>query len=203
VAAIILAAGESRRFGKPKLLLPWGQRTILQAVIQAALAAPVEPVALILGAYADEIEASLGAERARLQIVHNPLWATGQSSSLRAGLAALDPPPDATLFLQADQPNITPELLGQLIQTWRRSGALIVAPAYRGQRSSPALFDRALFAELTVVTGDQGGRPVIAKHLADLVTIEVAEASILKDIDTLEDYESSQKTETPSDASEI
>jgi molybdenum cofactor cytidylyltransferase len=197
VAAIILAAGEARRFGQPKLLMPWGAGTILQSVLRAALAAPVEPVALVLGAHAEEIEASLGAEWARLQIVHNPLWQTGQSSSVRAGLAALQPSPDAALFVMADQPNITPKLIGRLIAKWQRTGALIVAPAHRDQRSSPVLFDRTLFAELMAVTGDQGGRPVIAKHLDKLTTVEVADSGLLRDIDTPEDYAEGNQPRRP------
>ena len=191
VAAIILAAGGARRLGRPKQLLPFGRGTLLQHVLEMVLASPVDRVVLVLGAYAEEIKATLQLCQAepRLRIVENPLWEMGLSSSLRAGLAALEPDIAAALLVLADQPNITADLIARLLAERARTGARLVAPAYRGERGNPVLFERTLFAELAAVTGDQGGRQVVAKHEVELATVEVTTRDAFLDIDTLADYE--------------
>jgi len=197
VAAIILAAGGARRLGRPKQLLHFGQGTLLQHVLEAVLASPVAQAVLVLGAYAEEIKATLQPFRAeaRLRVVENPLWEMGLSSSLRAGLAALEPDIAAALIVLADQPNITADLIAQLLAERARTGARLVAPAYRGERGNPVLFDRTLFAELAAVSGDQGGREVVMRHQAELATVEVATKAVFLDIDTLTDYENALTTE--------
>ena len=191
IAAIILAAGGAQRLAKPKQLLPFGETTLLQRVIEAVLASPLDQVVLVLGAYAEEIRASLQAHQGepRLRIVVNSLWEMGLSSSLRAGLAALDEKIAAVLMVLADQPNISADLIAQLLAERARTGARLVAPAYRGERGNPVLFDRTLFAELAAVCGDQGGRQVVAKYKDELATVEVATKDVFLDIDTLIDYE--------------
>lgn len=189
-AAVVLAAGGSARFGSPKQLLPFGEGTLLGRVLDSVLAAPLEPVVLVLGAQAEAIAAALPPETLRrVRLVHNPRWEEGLSSSLRAGLAALRETVGAALLVLGDQPNVTAELIHQLLMQRARRGARIVAPVCRGRRGNPVLFDRTLFAELADVTGDQGGREVIARHIAELDTVEVADPEALADIDTCADYQ--------------
>jgi 4-nitrophenyl phosphatase len=109
------------------------------------------------------------------------------STSLRVGLTALKDA-QAALFVHADQPNITPELLTRLVARFRQGDAPIVAPAYRGQRGAPVLFARELFDELASVSGDEGGRSLIKKYADRAAIVEVDTPSIFADIDTMEDY---------------
>jgi len=188
VAAIVLAAGESRRFGQPKQLLPVGNKTMIQHVVDTVLSSPVEQVVVVLGHRAAEIGASI-ADRP-VEIVVNEGWKSGLSSSVRAGLSAVRPEAGAALFVLADQPGITTEIVTKLVKRYRETRALIVVPTHRGRRGNPVLFDRSLFAELMKVKGNQGGRRVIAEHGAEVEEVEVGTEAIFADIDTADEYSS-------------
>ena len=198
VAAIVLAAGESRRFGQPKQLLPVGSKTMIQHVVDVVLDSPVEQVIVVLGCRAAEIGASV-ADRP-VQVVVNQGWRSGLSSSVRAGLSAVKPEIAAALFVLADQPGVTAEVIARLVERYRETGAPIVVPTHRGRRGNPVLFDRTLFAELMEVKGDQGGRQLIAEHKDEVEKVEVGTEAILIDIDTADDYQAANPNEfgTPS-----
>ena len=187
VAAIVLAAGASLRFGRPKQLLPWGEKTLLQHVVDAVLASSIRQVIVVLGYQAGEIEASLGDRP--VEVVVNDAWEEGLASSVRAGLRAIGPQAEAALFLLADQPSITPQLINELIRRHRQSRKPIVAPFHRGRRGNPVLFARSLFPELMALKGDQGGRAVIGRHQAEVERVEVDSEGFFVDTDTPEDYE--------------
>ena len=192
VAAIVLAAGESRRFGQTKQLLPVGDKTMLQHVVDIALDSPLEQVIVVLGCRAPEIRASI-ADRP-VQVVVNQEWKSGLSSSVRTGLAALETEVDAALFVLADQPGVTTEAIAKLCKRYQETHAPIVVPTNRGRRGNPVLFHRSLFAELMKVKGDQGGRRLIAEHEDELEEIEVETEAILTDIDTPNDYQTANQT---------
>ena len=162
VAAIILAAGGSSRFGSPKQLARWGDKTFIEQVTDTALASSAGPVTVVLGAEADQCRAVLGNRPVR--IVINEAWAQGQSTSMQAGLTALPGHSGGALFLLVDLPGVTPELIHQLIQRHRETLAPLVWPEFEGQRGNPVLFDRSLFPELQQISGDTGGRPVVLRH---------------------------------------
>ncbi|MBC8248398.1 MAG: TIGR01457 family HAD-type hydrolase, partial [Anaerolineales bacterium] len=124
-----------------------------------------------------------------VQVVVNEKWKSGLSSSVRAGLAAVKPEVGAALFVLADQPGVTAEVIAKLVERYRETRASIVVPTYRGRRGNPVLFDRALFAELMKVKGDQGGRQLIAEHGDQVEEIEVQTEAIFTDIDTPDDYQ--------------
>ncbi len=187
VAAIVLAAGESRRFGQPKQLLPVGDKTMIQHVVDVVLDSPIEQVMVVLGCCAAETGASIAGRP--VQVVVNEKWKSGLSSSVRAGLSALKPEVGAALFVLADQPGITTEVIAKLVQRYRQTRAPIVVPTHRGQRGNPVLFARSLFAELLKVKGDQGGRQLIAEHEDELEEVEVQTEAIFTDIDTADDYQ--------------
>jgi 4-nitrophenyl phosphatase len=187
IAAVILAAGASTRFGKPKQLLDWGGVPLLVHVADAALAAGLEPVIVVLGCQAETARAALGARPVRA--VMNWRWEAGMSASVQVGLAVLPPTTDAAIFLQCDQPLITPDLLRALVVRFEESDAPIVHPTHAGRRSTPVLFARRLFPELAQVSGDKGGRSLIARHAKDVAAIEVADPNVLTDVDTPADYE--------------
>ncbi len=189
VAAIVLAAGAGTRMGeRVKQLLPWRGRTLIQNALEIAERSQVDETILVLGARAEEIRAAIGPVPAR--IVANPDWEQGHSSSIRAGLAALAPQFDAAVFVNADQPLLTPSIIDALIQRYAATGAHIVVPLYAGKRGSPVLFDRTHFAELMKLHGEQGGREVLAHHPVE--SVEFADSAAGFDIDTPEDYQSIQ-----------
>jgi molybdenum cofactor cytidylyltransferase len=187
VAAVVLAAGESRRFGSPKQLLPWRETTLLEHVVDVALGSSVDKTIVVLGHRAEEIGRPLHDRPVHL--VTNQEWQGGLSTSVRAGLQALPANYEACLFLLADQPNVTPSLMNKLLNSYRSTLAPIVAPTQKARRGNPVLFARSLFPELLEMEGDQGGRGVILQHEEKMELVEVDEEDIFLDIDTVDDYE--------------
>lgn len=162
IAGILLAAGASRRFGSQKLLAPIGGVSLVRRTTERLMATALDEIVVVLGSDADAVGASLtGLD---IRVVTNPDFAAGMSTSLRAGLAALPATAEAALVALADQPAIGAEIIDRLVGHYRVHRVPIVAPLYRGgMRGNPVLFDRALFGELRAVTGDEGGRSVVAR----------------------------------------
>ena len=199
VGAVVLAAGEAKRYGALKQVLPWGGVPLVAHVADQAFACPdIQCIAVTLGAGKDAVRAALG-HRAVLA-VSVPNWAAGQSRSVLAGLQALAPraarpasqPLSAVIFLLADQPGVSPELLAALIQRHRETLAPIVAPRYLGQRGNPVLFDAATFKEFERLQGDIGARPIIQAHRDEIAWVDWPTPEVLQDIDTPEMYYGSQ-----------
>ena len=187
VAAVILAAGESRRMGRAKLLLPWDDGCVLDAVLDAVSAAPFDMRLLVSGACRKQVEAVAG--RHGVACRHNPDFACGQSTSLIAGIDAI-PPGCAAMFLLADQPLIPASLLQRMIEVYQQTKAPILRPrAADGSKGHPVLFAPALFPELRNVSGDVGGRPVLQAHEKDILYLTVEDGLIWQDVDTPEDFD--------------
>ena len=202
-SAIILAAGGSTRFGQPKQLLDWGGVPLLAHVADVALAAGLAPVVVVLGCQAEAARAALGRSVKPVQVVMNWRWEEGLSTSVQVGLAALPPGTEAAIFLQCDQPLITPDLLRALVARFEETGAPIVHPTHAGQRSTPVLFASRLFPELAKVSGDEGGRRLITRYTKDVATVEVTDPDTLSDVDTPADYERLRASSIQSPASSI
>jgi molybdenum cofactor cytidylyltransferase len=183
-AAIILAAGEARRFGRPKQLLAWDGEPLVRRAARVALQAGLAPVIVVTGAYADEVEPVLAG--LNLRITRCEMWREGQSASIRAGLHALPPETGAAAFLLADQPFVPATLLQTLRAAHARSLAPVVAPLIDGQRGNPVLFDHQTFPALMALTGDVGGRAIFSDYPIEWVPWH--DAAVLKDINTPEDY---------------
>jgi molybdenum cofactor cytidylyltransferase len=173
--------------GKLKQLLPIDGQPMVRRVTAAVCAAGLAQVVVVTGAQADAVERALSG--LPVDIVVNKAWAEGLSTSLRAGLLALNPESKAAIIVLADQPALTPDLIRVLVDRYRASGAPIVAPAFRGQRGNPVLFDRAFFPKLLAVEGDQGGRELLDRHREQIEWVEVKDPAILADVDTRQDYE--------------
>ena len=191
IAAIVLAAGGSRRLGRNKLLLPFRDGTVLSATVARVLESPVDQVVVVLGHEAGEIRARAGLpEGPRLSAIDNSDWASGMASSLRAGLAACAEA-EAVIVALGDQPGIDPAVIERLVAAYRAGAALAVpvhgATANReGERvGHPVLFGRSLFAELGALEGDTGAREIVKRHWAEAALVEGAP---VRDVDTEADY---------------
>ena len=186
IAAIVLAAGLSRRMGQAKLLMPVGGRAIVRYVVESVLAGGVDLVWVVTGPDVEPIEAALAGLEA--QIAVNPAPEEGQAGSVRAGIAALPASVDAVLIALGDQPSLAPSIIPALLAARRTSPKLIVAPRYRDGQGNPVLFKREIFPELLRLTGDQGARPIIQKEPARVEWVEL-DLPMPPDVDTLDDYE--------------
>ena len=178
----MLAAGQASRYGSQKLLTPLRGRPLLQHAVDAANVSACAPVVIVLGADADEIARRIDPGRAR--IVRNHDYATGQASSLRAGVGAIASASDAAVVLLGDQPLITGALLDALVARQRETGAVAVVCAQDGRRSPPTLLHSDLFAAIAQLQGDVGARELLARR-SDVVTVDVDRATArLDDVDT-------------------
>jgi molybdenum cofactor cytidylyltransferase len=184
VAGVILAAGAASRMGQPKLLLPWKGEALIRHSARAALDAGLQPVVVVTGAGAEALTAALAG--LAVQTVHNPDWAAGQSTSVRAGIAALPAATPAVLFLLGDQPFLSVELIRRMVETYRQTRPAILAPFVNGKRSNPVLFDRAVFDEMRQLQGDVGARSLFAQHPP--AALPWPDERLLLDVDTPEDY---------------
>ncbi|MEM7352377.1 MAG: nucleotidyltransferase family protein, partial [Acidobacteriota bacterium] len=189
VAGIVLAAGSSTRFAgdRPKQLLELKGEPFVRRVAQAALAADLHPVIVVLGHAAEDVSTTLHGLDVR-QVV-NPDYTQGQSTSVRAGLTQVTDGSHAAIFLPADQPLLSSTLIGRLVATYRRTGAPIVVPTHGSRRGAPVLFDHALFGELEQLKGDTGGRAVLPRYASELVEVEVDDPRELADVDNESDLQ--------------
>jgi molybdenum cofactor cytidylyltransferase len=185
-AAVILAAGKSTRFGVTKQILPWRDTTLAARSAQVALEAGLSPVIVVIGHDAENVSATLTG--LPVQVVLNPDYASGQSSSVRRGIDALPSRAGAALFLLADQPLIDSTLLRKIVRAHRKTLAPACVPVFRELRGNPVLFDRTLFAELRTLEGDVGGRALLDHYRDSVVEVPATQAALL-DIDKPEDYE--------------
>lgn len=179
-AAVILAAGESRRYGEEKLLALLDGRPLAQHVIDAANASGAHDVIVVVGHEADALLAHVTLGRAR--IVRNAAFAEGQSTSLLAGVRAAAGA-DAAIVLLADQPRVTARLIDAVIARQRETEAIAVVCERDGRRSPPTLLHRELWPELANLRGDVGARELLARR-DDLAVLEVTpELGALDDVD--------------------
>jgi molybdenum cofactor cytidylyltransferase len=184
---VILAAGASTRLGRPKQLLTWQGKTLLQHAVQCALTITTQPV-VVTGANADQLVAGLNQNQ--VQIVFNPEWEQGIASSIHCGLQALlnrTPAPDQVIFMVCDQPFVTAALLLELVNERQNTRKPIVASAYGGTLGIPALFEKSLFPQLLDLQGDTGAKKVILQNIEDVARVPFREGEF--DIDTVAEYE--------------
>lgn len=181
----MLAAGGSTRIGKTKQLIEYEGKPLVRRAAEAALAAGVRAVVVVLGARAEDIRPAL-ADLAGVSVALNPDWESGMASSLRAGVAEVvrDPALNGVMIVLADQPLIDGDALRRLADTFR-AGARIVASGYDGVPGVPALFGREHAPALMGLTGDVGAGPWLRSRLPDVAIVPLEGTGL--DLDTPED----------------
>lgn len=190
--AIILAAGEARRAGGPKAVWPVEGRPSVRRVAEAALAAPLVGEVLVVtgGPWAGAVAEALAG--LPVKQADNPRPELGQAESLKAGLRALDPAWSTVIFLLADQPFITSQIINNLLIYKMEWGSSIIAPTYSGRRRNPVAFDLALWRDrLLTLEGDQGGRDILTENpgALDLWPADELSEECFMDFDTRSEYE--------------
>lgn len=182
IAAVVLAAGQSRRMGRPKALLEWGKQTVLDHVA-GLLAQVADPVIVVAGFGA----AGIQERRGPWSVVVNPNPELGMLSSLKCGLRAVPSGAGAVLFTPVDYPAVTAETIGALA---RRAGAAPLAvPVYAGRRGHPVLISREILEEILALPEDARPSDAIRRHLDRAIMLEVNDRGVVEDIDDPETYQ--------------
>ncbi len=186
--AVVLAAGASRRMGRPKALLPWGAATtVLGRVIEHAAASRAAGVVVVTGDHAAEVGAVARSHGAA--VVHNPAWRTGGlTGSLQAALRSVAPSASAVAVLLGDQPLIGPAVIDAVIAAHVDDGSDLVAAASGGRRGHPVLFGRRYFDALLAEPPDGAPRAVLDRFADSLRLVDAGSDAVVVDIDTPEDY---------------
>ncbi|RLT43030.1 MAG: nucleotidyltransferase family protein [Chloroflexi bacterium] len=196
IAAVIAAAGFSRRMGHFKQLLPWGDSTVIRTVVDNLQAAGADPIVCVTGHRADEVAAALDGSPART--VHNPHYTTSEMlTSYQAGIAALRNSPFTihhsqlcgSLLALADQPHIPAGVIRQVIEQARRTPDQIVIPSHCMRRGHPIYLPRTLWAELLELPADGSLRELLNQHSAEIVYVDVDTDAIRRDMDEWGEYQ--------------
>jgi CTP:molybdopterin cytidylyltransferase MocA len=187
VVGIILAAGESRRMGRLKALLPFGEKTVIEQVIQSLLHAELAAVTVVLGHRAADIAAVI--QPWPVQMLYNPNYQHGMTTSVQVALRDIMPIPDAYLLALVDQPHIASELIHQLLTACAHTAKGVVIPTYHGKRGHPIILAARYRQDILALGPDQGLHLVTRGHPDDTLEIPVDTDDILRDMDYQTDYE--------------
>lgn len=185
---IILAAGSSSRFGKPKQLLRFNNKTLIQHAVDEAVKTGAEPVVIVTGDHAHEIEKTISNEK--VTIVFNEDWKQGMASGIVAGLKkaiTFNNDIEKVIIAVCDQPFVTSELFMQLYNKQTENTQHIVASSYAETLGTPALFTQKYFDALMSLQGDEGAKKILKAHVEDVAAINFPQGNI--DIDTQKDYD--------------
>lgn len=188
IAAVVLAAGLSRRMGQFKLLLPWGEGTVIGRVVQVLTDGGVEEVVVVTGAGHELLQQALKGTAVRL--VFNPRYQDDQMvHSLQVGLSSLPESCEATLVALGDQPQIQVQVVQRLLQAYGAEPAPLIIPSYQRRRGHPWLLHRSLWPALQALPEGSTLRTFLNDHAQQIRYVEVDTESILRDLDTPEDYQ--------------
>jgi len=189
--AIVLAAGESRRMGAPKLLLPLDDQTVIEAVLASVKAFAPDGILVVVGA-----EAAAIMEKAKTYgalTVVNLDYHLGMLSSVQCGFRQLPLEAEAALIFLADQPRIKPQVAETLVKAFRSSGQGIVVPVHGGRRGHPLLLSTRYRTEVESLDPGIGLRQLLDRHPEEILEVPVDDPAILRDLDTPEDYRNETK----------
>jgi len=185
VTGIVLAAGGSQRMGKPKQLLAWKGTSLIRYTVSTVINSGLDQVIVVIGASEDQIRDELNDFP--IEIISNPEWEAGQSTSVQAAISAISPNSGSAIFFLVDQPYLSQSIIHSMVERHAESLAPIIAPIIAGQRGNPVLFDRITFQDFHSLQGDVGGRKLFSRY--QVSWIEWFDEALLLDIDTDEDYQ--------------
>ncbi|MBN2272044.1 MAG: nucleotidyltransferase family protein [Sedimentisphaerales bacterium] len=188
INAIVSAAGESKRMGKPKALLRFGDRTFLEQIVAILRSSRADRITVVLGAQADAIAGAVDLLDA--DVVVNRGYRSGQLSSVVAGLEHVPQQAEAILLCLVDHPFITSEIVDRIVDEFRRTKAPIVVPTFNGRRGHPTLFGRSMFEALISAPVDKGARHVLHSNENEVLEVAVRDGNILVGINTTDEYRS-------------
>lgn len=192
IGVVILAAGSSSRLGRPKQLLQYQNKTLLQHIIDTVTPFNFTSSVVVLGAYADQIQDA--TKFGNVTAIDNADWSEGIASSIRLGVKEsikLNASLDSILFLLSDQPYVSTGLVRELIDTHKNGGQRITACRYKQNFGVPAIFSKYYFPQLMELTGDVGAKKIIMQNSEDVNKVAFRKGYF--DIDTTEDYERLQE----------
>jgi len=186
ICAIVLAAGESRRMGTQKLILPFGGKTVIEHVVEQITRGAVDKVFVVVGHECERIAAALSG--GPVSVVTNAGYKDGMLSSVRCGLRALPKRCKAILVALGDQPGVTSELIDAMIRFFADCGKGILVPAHGGKRGHPLLFSSVYREEILAQFDNEGLRGLLRAHPEDVAELAAPHAAVLSDMDYPEDY---------------
>jgi molybdenum cofactor cytidylyltransferase len=186
ISAILLAAGQSRRMGTFKQLLPFGGKTFVECCVDNLLGSGVTDVLVVTGHNSSEVIAAVADRRVRFAF--NPDYERGMASSIKRGIEAMLPNAQAALIALVDQPQIGSDIVDLLISRYRQQRAVITMPAYSGKGGHPILIDMSLREEVLGMDLELGLRQVLQAHNHETDRVELCREEVLTDFDYPEDY---------------
>ena len=186
ITALILAAGQSKRMGQPKMLLPWGKTTVIEKVISTFKAGGVDDILIVTGGDRNQIETLVGNAA---QTIYNPEYAEGEMlGSVQVGLTGLNPGTEAVLIGLGDQPQVQERSVRLVLEEYRKSRSALIVPSFQMRRGHPWLVAKPYWDEILAMRTPASMRNFLNEHGNDIHYIEINNDSILQDLDTPEDY---------------
>jgi molybdenum cofactor cytidylyltransferase len=195
LAAVILAAGESRRMGSPKALVPFRGMSFVEHLLNAIQHSRIGVTRVVLGSGAEDIRAKLGVDAA--MIVVNPDWRRGQLSSLQAALRSLPAGTEGMILCPVDHPLVSRNLVAQLIQQFDSTGKLIALPTFHARRGHPVIFRAPLYPDLLAVSPEVGARQVVWMHADQVAEVPTEEEGVILNLDDPEALKKAMSSVSP------
>ncbi len=183
---MILAAGESRRMGQPKLLLPFGEKTIIETIVEKVVSSRVDNTLVVLGSEREEVEEKI--KNFPVQVAFNTDYPSGMLSSVLCGLRTLPEDTQAVVVVLGDQPSVSKEVIDKIVDAYQKTGKGIVLPVFKKERGHPVIIDMKYKDEIERLNPDIGLRGTVYSHPEDILEVAVDTPNILKDIDDEADY---------------
>lgn len=183
---MILAAGESGRMGQPKLLLPFGEKTIIETVVQSVVSSNVDNTLVVLGSEQEKIGEKI--KNFPVTLAFNPDFRSGMLSSVHCGFKILPDKTRAVVVFLGDQPTISKEIINKIVNAYKKTGKGIVLPVYKKERGHPVIIDMKYKTEVEALSPDTGLRGIVYRHHEDTLEVDVDTQNILQDIDDEADY---------------
>jgi len=188
--AVVLAAGEAKRMGEPKQLLPFGRTTVIETVLENILASAVDKTLVVLGAHCERIKPAI--KRFPVVVTVNPGFAAEMLSSVQWGICHLPQDARAALVFLGDQPWISPKIIDRVISEYNAADRGLILPVYENSGGHPLLIDLKYRREIGRLSADIGLKELLSRHPEDILRVEIDDPNILRDMDKPADYAESK-----------